>query len=389
MTATPSSTRYPATTPAPTPLVVAGHPLLPVGPVRLYTCGITPYDVTHLGHASTFVWADLLVSVARASGAEVLSARNVTDIDDVLTAEAERRGRLPDELAVTQEFLFERDMRALGVAEPHHKPRAHRHVPAVQRLAAALLASGHAYELEGHVLFRGAGLPARAGLGVDEALVASRDFGDQDGLPERESPFDVPVWRPSAEGQPSWPSPWGWGRPGWHAECAAMAMATLGTSIDVLLGGQDLAFPHHAYQVAMVEAASGVTPFAGAVLHVGEVRRDGKKMAKSTGNLVLVADLLEQAPGAVVRLMLLDRDWRRPWDWDPAGLDRAASTLDRLHVAAAAPASGGAPARDEVLRVLAGDLDVPAAIELAAGEGGEAARLLISVLGLGDATSPG
>ena len=272
----------------------------------------------------------------------MLSARNVTDIDDVLTAEAERRGRLPDELAVTQEFLFERDMRALGVAEPHQKPRAHRHVPAVQRLAAALLGEPTTPTSSTATCSSGAAdLPARAGLGVDEALAASRDFGDQDGLPERESPFDVPVWRPSAEGQPSWPSPWGWGRPGWHAECAAMAMATLGTSIDVLLGGQDLAFPHHAYQVAMVEAASGVTPFARSVLHVGEVRRDGEKMAKSTGNLVLVADLLEQAPGVGgAAACCSTATGAQPWDWDPAGLDRAAATLDRLHAAAAGPARG-------------------------------------------------
>ena len=231
------TTRYPVTHPVAAPLVLGDARLLPVAPLRVYTCGITPYAVTHVGHAATFVWADVLASVARAAGAQPVLARNVTDVDDVLTAAAARAGEPYDELAVVQEFQFDRDMTALSVARPAQSPHARGHVPAVVRLAAALLDVGAAYEHEGHVYFDGSAVPARAGLDEETALRLSTEYGDQDSVPGRRSPFDVAVWRPSGEDQPAWPSPWGWGRPGWHAECAAMAAASLGHAIDVLVGG--------------------------------------------------------------------------------------------------------------------------------------------------------
>ncbi len=373
--------RYPTQTPVAVSLTVAGCRLLPVGPLRVYTCGITPYDVTHVGHAATFVWADVICNLARTTGAEVLLCRNVTDVDDVLTAAARDRSRHYDEFALTQEFLFDRDMRALGVADPPLKPHARSHIDAVQRLAAALLDAGAAYEHDGYVYFRGQDLPDRAGLTEEAALAASRDNGDQVEVPGRASPFDVPVWRPSAPDHPAWPSPWGWGRPGWHAECAAMAMTSLGTSIDVLAGGSDLAFPHHTYQQAMVEAASGCTPFARAVVHIGEVRRNGVKMAKSAQNLVLVSDLLHRYTGAQVRLGLLNRDWSAPWDCTDDEFDAAGGLLEQLHSAAGKPAAGTA-ARNQVRRTLSNELDVPNAVRTAVEEGGEAARWLVAALRL-------
>ena len=154
------------------------------------------------------------------------------------------------------------------------------------------------------------------GLDREAALAASEEYGDQADVPGREDVFDVAVWRPSPEEHPAWPSPWGWGRPGWHAECAAMALTSLGSTLDVLIGGADLAFPHHAYQAAMAQAATSVRPFARRSLHVGEVRHAGRKMAKSTGNLVLVRDLLERLDPAAIRLALLHRRWDEPWDCD-------------------------------------------------------------------------
>jgi cysteinyl-tRNA synthetase len=366
------------------PLTIAGRRFVPVGPLRMYTCGITPYDVTHVGHASTYVWADLTASLAHAIGSDAVVCRNVTDIDDVLTEAARRRGQPYDEFALTQEFSFDRDMRALSVAEPAVKPHARSHVRAVQRLAAALLESGSAYVADGFVYFRGAGLPAAHGLDEDRALALSAEYGDQHDVPGRESVFDVPVWRPSPEDHPAWPSPWGWGRPGWHAECAAMAQTALGPSVDVLVGGSDLAFPHHAYQAAMAEAASGVTPFARTVLHVGEVRCEGTKMAKSTGNLRLVADLLQHFSGPAIRLALLNRPWHEPWDCTDEVFAEATRVLDRLHAAAGQSSSGRAdgPARLEVLRVLATELDVPAAVSYALDEGPDAARFLLALLKL-------
>ena len=363
-------------------LRLAGAPLPVLGTARVYTCGITPYDVTHLGHAATFVWADALRGVLELAGAEVVSSRNVTDVDDVLTRAADAKGRHYDEFALSQEFLFERDMAALAVHRPTHEPRARYYVTHVQQLTAALLAAGQAYEREGHVFFRGADVPGRAGLDRPAARELSEAFGDQPGDPLREDPFDVPLWRPSGETDPAWPSPWGWGRPGWHAECAAMAAATLGSSVDVLVGGEDLTFPHHAYQAAMVEAAVSVAPFARRMMHVGAVSKDGAKMAKSTGNLTLVADLLETAPPAAVRLMLLDRRWSESWEFRPELLVAATDSLQELYAAAARPGATEA-AQEEVVAALLDDLDVPRARAVAAEAGGAAGRLLIRALSLG------
>jgi L-cysteine:1D-myo-inositol 2-amino-2-deoxy-alpha-D-glucopyranoside ligase len=372
-----------------------GDRVLPLlSPARVYVCGITPYDVTHLGHAATFVWADVAASVLRTAGLDVVTCRNITDVDDVLTHAADARGRAYDEFALYQEYLFDKDMTALGVHRPSHEPRARHFTKQVQQLAAALLATGHAYHRDGHVYFRagdlmgggpeglgGGSILDRAGLSTEQALALSAEYGDDPADPLREDPFDVPVWRPSAGDEPAWPSPWGAGRPGWHAECAAMAVAVLGTSVDLVAGGHDLRFPHHAYQAAMVEAASSVAPFARAHLHVGTVYQDGAKMAKSTGNLTLVTDLLRDHPPAAVRLLILDRPWSQPWDYQPDRLDAAASTLDDLYGAAGRPDTGPAAA-GAVSAALLDNLDVPRAVAIARESGGEAARLLLRVLSL-------
>ncbi len=358
-----------------------GRALSLVSPARLYVCGITPYDVTHLGHAATFVWSDVAASVLRMAGVEVTVCRNVTDVDDVLTEAADSHGRPYDEYALYQEYLFDKDMAALRVHRPAHMPRARHHVTHVQQLAAALLATGHAYHREGHVYFRGAGTVARTGLTREQALALATEYGDHPDDPLRDDAFDVPVWRPSSDGQPAWPSPWGPGRPGWHAECAAMAMSVLGTSIDLLAGGADLRFPHHAYQSTMAEAATTVAPFARAHLHVGAVHQDGRKMAKSTGNLTLVGDLLQDRPPAAVRLLVLGRPWHTPWEYRPGDLDAAAATLDALYTAAARPDSSPGSV-GAVTGALLDNLDVPRALAIARDEGGEAARLLLRVLSL-------
>jgi cysteinyl-tRNA synthetase len=359
-----------------------GGRLLPlISPARLYVCGITPYDVTHLGHAATFIWADVAAEVLRMAGVDVTTCRNVTDVDDVLTHAAGARGRAYDEFALYQEYLFEKDMAALRVHRPGHEPRARHHVTQVRQLAAALLATGHAYHREGHVYFRGRDTVRRSGLATEQARARSVEYGDQPDDPLRDDPFDVPVWRPSAGADPAWPSPWGPGRPGWHAECAAMATARLGTSIDILAGGADLQFPHHAYQAAMVEAACGVAPFARGHLPVGTVHQDGAKMAKSTGNLTLVTDLLRDHPPAAVRLLVLRQPWPAAWIYRPGDLDTAAGELEDLYAAAGrADASPAGPAA--VSAALLDNLDVPGATAIARERGGEAARLLLRVLSL-------
>jgi cysteinyl-tRNA synthetase len=370
------------------PVVTLGGTALPlVGRARVYACGITPYDVTHLGHAATFVWVDTLARVLHAGGAEVIVCRNVTDVDDVLLAAASRAGAPYDRFAAIQQFYFDHDMAALGVAQPAIQPRAHAYVGQVIALAAGLLAQGAAYERDGQVYFRGAATAARAVPDPAAALRLAAEYGDHPDDPRKDDPFDVAVWQASRGGEPAWASPWGAGRPGWHAECAAMALHAFGPAVDVQAGGGDLRFPHHAYQAAMAEALTGVAPFARAGLNAGTVRVAGAKMAKSAGNLVLVTDLLRDYPAAAIRLLILDRRWDHDWDYEAGGLDAAAARLERLQVAAGRPDSGaaaghGGAAVTAVRAALADDLDVPAALRIAEEEGGQAARSLGSLLGL-------
>jgi len=365
----------------PARLTLNGTPLSVIGRARIYVCGVTPYDVTHLGHAATFVWVDAAERVLRRVGVQTEVCRNVTDVDDVLFDAASRAGAHYDRFAAVQQFHFERDMDALGVRRPMHEPRAHTFVPQVVELASALLDAGAAYVADGSVYFRGGAVPDRAGLFRDEAEKLLAANGGRNDDPAKEDPLDQAVWQRSAEGEPAWPSPWGPGRPGWHAECTAMALSTYGPALDLHGGGADLRFPHHAYEAAQAEAATGVTPFARSWLHVGTVKLGGEKMAKSTGNLVFVSDLLKESDGRVVRALLLDRAWASAWDYTPEQLARAADRVDALHVAAGQSHTSTA-AQAAVLDALVADLDVPRALDIAIEEGGSAARDLVQVLGL-------
>ena len=366
----------------PATATIAGQRLELLDRARVYACGITPYDVTHLGHASTFVWIDALGRTLRFLGVEPEVCRNVTDVDDVLDAAARRAGAAYDEFAAIQQFQFDRDMAALGVRAPAHEPRAHRYVEQVIRLASGLLDAGAAYAREGSVYFRGQGVTSRVGLDRAEALRLSGEFGGRPGDPAKDDPLDIAVWQAGEPGHPAWDSPWGLGRPGWHAECAAMAMSVFGPAVDVHAGGLDLRFPHHAYHAAMAEAFTGVRPYARAWFHSAVVTVDGAKMAKSAGNLVLVGDLLAKHAAGAVRLMILDRPWGQNWDYRSALLDTAAARLDTLYRAAARNAPNDPVAVDALRRLLAEDLNVPAALDLAIETGGAAARTLVTVLGL-------
>ena len=362
--------------------VIAGQRVELLDRARVYACGITPYDVTHLGHAATFVWIDALGRMLRFAGVKPEVCRNVTDVDDVLDAAARRAGAAYDEFAAIQQFQFDRDMAALGVRSPEHEPRAHRYVEQVIRLASGLLDAGVAYHRRGSVYFRGQGVASRAGLDRAEALRLSGEFGGRPDDPAKDDPVDVAVWQATEPGHPAWDSPWGPGRPGWHSECAAMAMSVFGPAVDVHAGGADLKFPHHAYHAAMAEAFTGVRPYARAWFHSGVVTIGGAKMAKSAGNLVLLDDLLAKHPAGAVRLMILDRPWAQSWDYRPALLEGAAARLENLYQAAARNVPADPAAVDEMRGLLADDLNVPAALDLAVEAGGAAARTLASVLGL-------
>jgi cysteinyl-tRNA synthetase len=372
-------------------VTLGGTPLPLVGRARVYACGITPYDVTHVGHAATFVWIDTLARVLRDAGSDVVICRNVTDVDDVLLAAADRAGAPYDRFAAIQQFYFDRDMAALGVGQPAQQPRAHAYIGQAIALAAGLLERGAAYERGGQVWFRGEAAAQAAVPDRELALRLAAEYGDDPADEGKDNPFDVAVWRVSHGGEPGWASPWGTGRPGWHAECAAMALHAFGPAVDVQAGGGDLCFPHHACQAAMAEAFTGVTPFARVRFNAGVVRVAGAKMAKSTGNLVLVSDLLKEHSAAAVRLLILDRRWGRDWDFSPDGLDAAEARLERLQAAAGRPDHGvagsgvggsGTAAVAATRAALAADLDVPAALRIAESEGGQAARSLGALLGL-------
>jgi cysteinyl-tRNA synthetase len=354
----------------------------------MYVCGITPYDVTHLGHASTFVWSDIAVRVLHGlCGVPVDVCRNVTDVDDDMLAAARRAHVHYDQLAAVQQFDFEQDMAALGVRPPTFAPRVHQHVDDVIALAAALLERGAAYLQGGTVWFSGSDTATRAGLTPEDAERLAREGGHPEHHPDRAHPLDVAIWQHADDpAEPAWPSPWGAGRPGWHAGCAVMAMARLGLSLDLHGGGADLRYPHHAYEAAMAETVTGVTPFARAWMHVGTVRVGGRKMAKSTGNLVLVRDLLKANRPAVLRLALIDRAWAQPWDFTDDVLATAERRLEQLYSAAGHPGEAPASVTDEVAAALLADLDVPRALDavLAAPASGGAARMLVRLLGLPD-----
>jgi cysteinyl-tRNA synthetase len=363
------------------PLRLGGAVLPMVGRVRMYVCGITPYDVTHLGHAATYIWADAVERVLRWHGHTVTVARNVTDVDDVLFAEARRRGEQHSMLAALQRAAFESTMSTLRVRVPDHSPTAAQAVGHVVQLAAALLDRDAGYLRGGTIYARAAHAAAAAGLDRDAALRLSAEYHDDPDDPAKEDPLDVAVWRETADEEVSWSSPWGDGRPGWHAECAAMVLALFGPSVDIHCGGADLAFPHHACETALAEAATGVTPFARAWLRAGTVRVEGAKMAKSSGNLVLVDDLLRDYSAAAIRLLCLNRRWAQPWNYSAEQLDSSAALLEDLRTAAARTDASGAGSA-AVPSALLADLDVPTALAMALEDGGQSARTLIDLLAL-------
>jgi cysteinyl-tRNA synthetase len=297
----------------------------------------------------------------------------------VLYAEARRRGESPTMLATLQRARFEATMATMRGRTPDHNPTAAQAVGHVLQLAAALLARDAAYVRGGSVYARTSSAAARAGLDADSALRLSTEYHDHPDDPAKEHPLDVAVWVETGEGDISWPSPWGEGRPGWHAECAAMVLALFGPVVDVHCGGADLAYPHHACETALAEGATGVAPFARAWMRAGTVAVNGAKMAKSTGNLVLVDDLLADYPPASIRLLILNRRWWEGWSFTRDELDEAAGLIESLYSAAAKPGQAGAGL---VPSTLLDDLDVPSALALALDEGGQAARTFVEVLAL-------
>jgi L-cysteine:1D-myo-inositol 2-amino-2-deoxy-alpha-D-glucopyranoside ligase len=355
-----------------------------VGPVVLmYTCGITPYDATHLGHAAVYLTYDVLQRRLRDLGHETRCVRNITDVDDDLLRKARELGVHYLDLAAAEVARFDGDMRALNVIEAWSEPRATSAIADIRGFIGMVLDQGYAYQSGGSVYFDVNKFP-RFGqishLSREEMLVLAAERGGNPDDPNKRDPLDFVLWQPSATDEPSWESLWGPGRPGWHIECSALALRELDTTIDLHGGGADLIFPHHECEAAQSEAATGEL-FVRHWMHQAMVRMDGEKMSKSLGNLVFVSDLLKGCDPRAIRLAVLEHHYRDPWDWDDEVMPRATARLQRW---LDAPGTITAGVLDEVRERLDDDLDTPGAVAAidAAAERGEDIAPATELLGV-------
>ena len=348
----------------------------PIDPqdVRMYLCGPTVYDRAHLGNARPVVVFDVLYRLLRHVYGEdrVTYVRNFTDVDDKINASALARQQAgvprPLEELIrerTEETIgwYHADMDALGALRPDHEPRATDYIPQMISMIEALIAKGHAYAAEGHVLFDVRSFPAYgrlSGRSVDDMIAGAR----VEVAPFKRDPMDFVLWKPSSDEEPGWESPWGRGRPGWHIECSAMSAALLGESFDIHGGGIDLQFPHHENEIAQSCCAHPHEDFARVWLHNEMLQVEGKKMSKSLGNFFTVRDLLDQGiPGEVIRYVFLMTHYRKPMDWTAEKVAEATKTLDTLYevVGETSPDRSQAP-NPEVVAALADDLNSSAAL---------------------------
>ena len=349
--------------------------------VTMYTCGITPYDATHIGHAAVYVTYDVLQRRLRDRGHETRCVRNITDVDDSILAKAAELGVHYLDLAAGEIARFQSDMEALGMLPAWSEPRATSAIADIRGFIGMVLDQGHAYEAGGAVYFDISTFE-RFGqvshLPRETMLEYAAERGGNIDDPNKRDPLDFVLWQPSTEGEPAWESLWGPGRPGWHIECSALALRELGTTFDLHGGGADLIFPHHECEAAQSEAATG-EPFVRHWMHQAMVRKDGEKMSKSLGNLVFVSDLRQQYDPRAIRLGLAANHYRDSWEWDDALMPTAQARLERW--LEAGPGDG---ALDEVRAALDDDLDTPTAVAAiddaaASGKGVSAAAMLLGV----------
>lgn len=325
------------------------EPLHPLGDeVTMYVCGVTPYDTTHLGHAAINVYYDTLIRFIRSQGKSVNYVQNVTDIDDDILRKSREQHMAWDELGRRETDRYLADLRALNVLPPTSFVRATDEISGMIQVIERLLTGGCAYERDGWVYFHVAsdptfGMLAEAGgyVGYATWLATANERGNNPNDPRKKDPLDFVLWQARQEGEPSWESPWGPGRPGWHIECSAMAMNHLGNRIDIHGGGADLIFPHHTCEIAQSENATEERPFVQIWMHCGMVYLGEEKMSKSLGNLVLVRNLLETYTPDAVRVLLLSHHYREPWHYTDADMRQCAERA-ALYAAVASRLEGGA-----------------------------------------------
>ncbi len=343
--------------------------------VRMYVCGPTVYDLAHIGNARPVVVFDVFYRLLKRLYPKVTYVRNITDVDDKINAASKETGEPIGEITKRTTKIFHQDMAALGNIDPDHEPRATGHIEEMKELVAKLIASGNAYEAEGHVLFSVPSMPdygKLSKLNRDELVAGAR----VEVAPYKQDPADFVLWKPSDDPDlPGWDSDWGWGRPGWHLECSVMSEKILGPEFDIHGGGQDLIFPHHENEIAQ-STCTGESGFAKYWMHNGYLMAEGEKMSKSLGNFYTVHDLLGEFPGEAIRLALLKTHYRQPLDFTKDGLAEAKGELDRFYRALQAikaiemknPKIAERAATDpdhiigEVVEALSDDLNTPLAL---------------------------
>jgi L-cysteine:1D-myo-inositol 2-amino-2-deoxy-alpha-D-glucopyranoside ligase len=334
--------------------------------VSMYVCGITPYDSTHLGHAATYLTYDLLVRRLEDLGHEVRMVRNITDVDDSILPKARELGVPYLELAEAEMARFHSDMDALYMRPPVAEPRATEAIDAIIDLVGRLLGTDHAYLTHGTAYFDVSTFPRFGRLShysEDQMVRLARARGGNPDDPPRRSPLDFVLWQPSGPDEPAWRAPFGVGRPGWHIECSAMAMAEHGPTLDLHGGGTDLIFPHHECEIAQSESLTG-KPFACHWMHSAMVNYEGEKMSKSLGNLVFVSDLLKKADARAVRLALMHHHYRSGFEWYDSEIEEGSALLQRLLAAAASPdGPDPRPFAQAVRDALDDDLAAPRALD--------------------------
>ncbi|RJQ36645.1 MAG: cysteine--tRNA ligase [Dehalococcoidia bacterium] len=297
--------------------------------VKMYVCGVTPYDESHIGHAMSYIIFDVIRRYLRYRGHQVKYVQNVTDIDDKIIERAARLGTTTSALAEKFTRSYQEDMAALNVEPPDFNPRATGEVAKIREIIEGLVAKGYAYPAGGSVYFRVRNSPDYGKLShrtLDSMMAGARIEPGE----EKEHPMDFVLWKAARPGEPSWDSPWGQGRPGWHIECSAMALKYLGESIDIHGGGQDLIFPHHENEIAQSESFTGVKPFARYWLHNGLLQVGDSKMSKSTGNLISIKEILARHSADTLRLFVLSSTYRSPLTFSEEGLEAAGRGAERL-----------------------------------------------------------
>jgi cysteinyl-tRNA synthetase len=335
------------------------EPTVVPGKVSMYVCGPTVYDRAHIGNARPVVVFDVLYRLLRhVYGAQnVTYVRNITDVDDKINARAAETGRSIRDITEETVAWYREDMAALGALPPSHEPRATEFVPQMIAMIETLIAKGHAYAAEGHVLFSVASYP-EYGRFARRSLDEMRAGARVEVAPYKRDPMDFVLWKPSEPGLPGWDSPWGRGRPGWHIECSAMSHALLGGTFDIHGGGIDLVFPHHENEIAQSRCAHPGEGFARLWMHNGFVNVESEKMSKSLGNFFTVRDLLAQNwPGEVIRFMLLRAHYRQPLDWSREAAEDAMAELGSWYRFPGFMGGESAEPAQDVIGALADDLN--------------------------------